>query len=521
MDSLYVRQYLDMAARRKWWVIIPFLLVVLAGLTYAMVTPEIYRAQTLILVQPQKVPEDFVRSIVSTTAEDRLRTISQQVTSRTNLEKIIKEYKPFDSPNNNMLLDDKVALLRTLININVSGGHSRRGGSETNAFTISFRDKDPRKAMEVTNALASNFITQNLKIRESQAMGTSSFLADELDSVEKKLMKKEEVLKEYRERYMGGLPEQLQTNLSILERLQGQLTQLQNNLRDAENRKILVQGQIAEQENGGGVGILSRQSSRAQGPRDLVSLKGELASLESRYTQNHPDVIRLKKMIAELEGKKSGQNGEGPPVSSVDQTLRHQLQDIGLEINNLKGEIIKAHSQIEAYQEKVEETPKREQELLSLNRDYKNLKELYNSLLNRKLEAQIAVSMESKQKGEQFLVVDPAKVPQRPVEPDFRKIFLLTLVLGLGIGCGLAYLLESMDTSYKSPDEVEKELQLPILVSMPFRYTQGELRNMKIKGILAMASVTVGFFVAAFVIVLATKGMDSMANFIENIFIGV
>ena len=205
MDNFDLTKYINMAIKRKWWIIVPFLITLLGGLTFLLITPKVYEAQTLILVQAQRVPEEFVRSIVSTTIDDRLRTITQQVTSRTNLEKIIENYGLYSSSHSDLLMDQKVELLREMITIDVSKDSGRRD-SETNAFTISFRDEDPQKVMKVTNALASNFISENLKIREEQALGTSSFLSDELTSVEDQLKGKEEELKTYRERYMGGSP---------------------------------------------------------------------------------------------------------------------------------------------------------------------------------------------------------------------------------------------------------------------------------------------------------------------------
>jgi len=518
MDAFDIKKYIDMALRRKWWIIIPFMLVVLAGLTYCLKVPRVYEAQTLILVQPQRVPEDFVRTIVTETVEDRLKTITQEVTSRTNLEKIIQQYNLF-AFKLNMLLEDKVERLRELITIDVSYGGSRRT-DDTNSFTISVRGKDPKKVTEVTNALTFNFIAENLKIRESQAVGTFAFISDELESVRKRLMEKEEELKQYRERYMGGLPEQLEANLSILERLQGQLDQIHSSLRDAENRKVTLQAQIAEQEKVG-AGLLMPVSPQGNEPTDIPSLRNRLASLEARYTQNHPDVIRLKEMLAIMEAERGAKTVDSPersiPVSREVQVLRSQVQDITLEITSHKAEIKKIRSQVKWYEKKVEDTPKREQELLTLNRDYENLNALYNSLLNRKLEAEMAVSMESKQKGEQFRIVDPAKIPSRPVEPDLKKMILLTLALGLGLGGGLAYLIETMDTSFKTPEEVEKELQLSVLVSMPIRYTVKELRIIKIKKVLAFTSVTVGFLASAAGIVFSIKGVDETMGFAENL----
>ncbi|MBW1997916.1 MAG: hypothetical protein JRJ29_08115 [Deltaproteobacteria bacterium] len=517
MANSEIQKYVDVALRRKYWIVIPFLLVLLGGLTYALVAPRIYEAQTLILVQPQRVPEDFVKPIVSIGIEARLPTITQQVTSRTNLEKLISQYNLFDFKTG-AVIDEKVLLFRKRITIEVSRGRGR--GTEANAFTIRVRYEDPKKAMLVTNALASNFILENLKIREAQAMGTSAFLADELRSIQRKIKKKEEDLKLYREKYMGGLPEQLETNLKILERLQAQLDQLQTTLANAEDRRLILQREAQRQEEG--LVLAGPTLAGGGGVSDLARLKAELASLEAKYTNKHPDVIRLKEMIARLEKRQSGVKDETSNTTSVPESsiasreVRQQISELEVEIRLRKQEIQNTKAQVKWYQKKVEETPKREQELLTLTRDYENLKELYKSLLNRKLEAEIAVSMESKQQGEQFRVLDPAKEPLNPVSPKMKKVLLLTLVLAIGLGCGLAYAVEMMDTSFRTPEEVEKELEIPVLVSMPIWYTKGEMRRQKAVGILKATSVAVGFIAGAVAIVSATRGLDSVIAFVKR-----
>ncbi len=539
MESFDIMKYIEMALRRKYWIIIPFLLSLLGGLHHILITPEIFEAKTLILVQPQKVPSSFVRSIVSSGVEERLKTITQQVTSRTNLETIIKEYQLYTGKK--MILEDKVGLVRGRIRINVG-----RGGKGGNSFEIVFRGEDPKKVMQVTNALSSKFISENLKIRESQALGTSAFLADELEAIRKRLSKKEGQLTEYRQKFMGAMPEQLQTNLNLLGRLQMQLEQLHSNLRDGENRKLIIQQQIGDSEMrqkqiadaGMGTSLTEKElssTSEEEGSEDLVALRKQLALLKSRYTDNHPDVRRLKKVIEKIEeGESESEEVEefssGPEVDGseadltdiepilpmMDDFLKPQLQQIDNESKKNRAKIQEIQSKIETIQKRVEETPKRELELITVKRDYGNLKTLYSSMLNRKLEAELAVSMEKKQKGEQFRVVDPAKIPVKPVEPDARKIILLTLILGLGLGGGLAYLLEFMDTSYKTPDDVEKELQMPVLVNIPIRYTAKELKRQFRKKVLMAASVAVGFILSASGIVIAVKGVDATLLFIKS-----
>lgn len=533
MEPVEITKYLDMAVRRKYWIIIPFLLTVLIGSGYGLMKPKIYEANTLILVQAQKVPQNFVQSIVTVNIEDRLRTISQQVTSRTNLESIIEKYGLYSDTE--MIMEDKVSLFRKRIQINVAS----RGGHGGNSFAIAFRDSMPRRTMEVANALASNFISENLKMREAQAIGTSDFLSDELQSVRRRLAEKEDQLKNYREKYTGGMPEHLDTNLRILDRLQKESEELNTALRDAENRKLIIQQQIAQTQamakqmtNMQGSGSLieydDTSESQVAGSAELEGLRRQLKMLETRYTENHPDVRRVREMISKLEAEDAESEGAQPETESIQEEaiagispegnlFEPQLDQINSELAHLKGEIRKVQAKIEIHRVRVEQTPKREQELLGITRDYDNLRELYNSLLNRKLEAELALNMEKKQKGEQFRVIDPARIPEKPVEPDLRMILLVVLVLGLGLGGGLAYGVEFMDSSYRNPEELEKELQIPVLVSMPIRYTEGEIRSRKRRSLLVAFSVAAVFILSAVGIVIAVKGFEPTLQYVKNL----
>lgn len=534
MKQSEIKNYLDMASRRKWWFIFPFLLSLLGGLTAMLILPKVYEAETLVLVQRQKVPEHYVQEIVSTDLPDRLNIISQQVTSRSNLETIIDEFHLYAGAPD-MVKEEKVEKLRARISIKiVEGGR----GTTANAFSIAFRDESPRKAMEVTNALASNFISENLKIREAQAIGTSNFLAEELEAVRTRLKAKETLIMGYRKQHIGTLPGDLETNLSMLTRYQSEVEELNKNLRDAENRKLIIQEQLAEAERSEQLLAAAQAEetvvspepvAEGEGPRSLSALRRDLKILESRYTPRHPDVIKLKGMIAQLEKEAAAAEPSAPagPIGSPERRdnypprasdiLRKQLAEIELTIADTKAEIATARERRAMYQRRVEETPEREQELTVLRRDYDNLKALYDSLLDRKLEAEISVNLEKKQKGEQFRIVDVAKLPRIPVEPDLRKILLMTLVLGLGLGGGLAYLREMMDASFKTPDDAEHALKLPVLVSLSMRYSPSELRRQKWKKILSVTAVTLGFAAAALTIIITTKGLQRTLAFANEL----
>ncbi len=519
MENFDIKKYIELALRRKYWIVIPFMVVILVGFAYLLKTPKIYEAKTLILVQEQKVPTEYVRSIVSSDTQDRLRTITQQVTSRTNCEKIITDHQLY-SDDTKMLMEDKYNLFVKSVDIKVSG----RSGREGNAFTITFQGKDPRKTMLVTNTLASNFITENLKLRESQAFGTSSFLADELESVRTQLQEKEEQVRVYKEKYRGGLPEERDTNLRMLERLQLQLDQLNNNLRAAENRRMILQ----QGASSGFTEGLPRNDSLTPQQRSANTLEGlrnELKNLRLKYTDNHPDIIDLKKQIESIESQLGSSEGIVDNTNDgsfkVNNLANMQLDEVQREISTIKGQIENISSKIRFYETKLEETPKRELELVALNRDYNRLHGLYNSMLDRKLESQIALNLERNQQGEQFKIIDSAQIPIKPVKPDIRKLLLMIIGIGLGIGCGMAYLVEFLDSSYRSPDNAEKELGFPVLVCLPYLFTEQELKARRKRRIIIASSMVAGYCVALIAVVITIKGFDETISFFKGFLTGI
>ena len=451
--------------RRRWVILLPFCLVLLAGIYFAIVTPRIYEAKTLILVEGQRVPQNFVQSIVTEDTSERINTISQQILSRTNLEKVVQSFSLFTGPEYaNMYMEEKVSALRESISVNVITDRRR----QTDAFEISFKGRDPQKVMRVVNGLTASFIDENLKVRESQAIGTSTFLEAELETMRVRLEQLEENIKNYRKANMGELPEQLETNLRILERLQETLSNRQQNQREAKILLAEVQTQSASRQNQVVI-IGPGQGGQQQTGATLEELTAELETLQSRYTARHPDIIRLKKQIAEMETREGTepQPGDAPSTVRLSPQMRTQISELQREIQGTALEIQGIEAQISLYERRIENTPKREQELLGLKRDYQNIQTSYDSLLNRKLEADIAVNMERKQKGEQFKIVDPARLPQKPVEPNMKKIFLMVIAAGLGLGGGLAFLLEMTDKSFKKPDELESAFDLPVLATIP------------------------------------------------------
>ncbi len=394
------------------------------------------------------MPSEYVQSVVTSSINQRISTISQQILSRSNLEKIIDQFNLYaDKPD--MYLEDKIAEMRQRVRVKIE--QARHG---TEAFSIRFNGSDPHRVMRIANTLASYFMDENLKVREAQAVGTSEFLDLELEKTRQRLEEMEAKLSAYRAEHLGGLPDELDSNLRTLDRLQLQMADKHVLLREARTSLAMVESRINEIEtlsrqpaqtgsdipaSGSGTVILSNQEK-------LALARQEYEQLLTVYTPHHPDVKRLVKTIENLEKRVAADNqsnmessNSATPGSSATPSdprlagLETEKGQLKMDIQALTMELNDIEKKMTVYQKRVEETPRREMELQSLNRDYANIKEVYNSLLNRKLEAELSVNMEKRQKGEQFRILDPAKLPEKPVSPDVIKFFILSVAAGLGL----------------------------------------------------------------------------------------
>lgn len=515
--------YLSLAIRRRWFIIAPFCLAMVVGIYLSFTLPKVYQAETLILVEPQRVPTDFVRSLVSIDISARLSTISQQIMSRSNLEKIIKEFKLFEDERfKGRFLEEKVEILRQQIAVKIT---QAKGGAD--AFSISVKGEDPQKVQKVANALATYFIDENLKVREAQAIGTSSFLDDELNAMRRRLDESEEKMRVFRQENMGELPDQLQTNLSILTRLNDQLSTKEEGLRDAKTRLITIGRNKDDNLSAQNQLALARPDGGGS-PKDetvsLEKLREQLEIVESRYTPRHPDVVRLKRLIAELEGKQ-GKNNDGTGLANKEKGARvagarpappDPSEQTIMEIQSLEEDIAKIKQQILVYEKRVENTPKREQELLSLNRDYDNIQKAYNSLLNRKLESEIAVNMERKQKGEQFKILDFARLPEKPIQPNMQMIFAAAVVAGLGLGAGLVFVSDLANPSFRLLSEIEA-LGVPVLAAVPAIARSNEVSKWYQSWIITAVAMVMAALLLSGLAIVTTKGTDPVKAFVRKL----
>jgi len=485
---LTTHDYLEIGLRRKWYIIFPLVFSILISFGVCKYLPKVYKATTLILVQPQSIPENYVRPTITDTVINRLNTIGQEIMSRTRLEKVIEEFNLYKDLRKKFPMEEAVEAMRKAIEVKVQEEKKER---TRNSFTISFEGEEPKTVMMVTNKLASLFIEENLKVRELQAGGTSEFISKELLTMEDLLKRKEQEIRAFKERNMGQLPQQLDANLRILEQLQQQLRTASEKIRAAEDRTIIFQGQLEQLKKlePRGDSLPNQEGLNTSRFREdpviqLNALKRELSSMQTRLKETHPDVIDLKKKIAtvesQMEGRsKSPQEDEKittkilppPRLDSDTERLYAQLTERYnsslLEAKRLKEEEKELKGQMSLYQRRIEDTPKREQEIVLLTRDYELVKTNYQSLLDKKMQAQMAENLERKQKGEQFKILDPAVLPEKPIKPDRNKILLIGGLLGIVLGIGLTWFRESLDQSFRTVSDLEEYLGIPVVATIP------------------------------------------------------
>ncbi len=475
IQKIDLQPIFDIVLRRKWWIIISLLVSLIGGIVYIAITPKTYKSTTLILVEAQRIPSSYVKSTITETLQSRLNTISQQVKSRTNLERIIKQFKLNEPREKGRFEKIKDRILKELglgaeDNKNRAGDNLQfinfvrnkiqvalKGGKK--AFKISFEWYDPKIAADVANALASQFIEENLKIREQMAMGTTKFLETEVNRLKRKLEKKEKELEAFKKKNMGMLPNELTSNISILTQLKDEYNNLMEAINIAKQKEILLQEQLSSEKSSQEIALTKESKVDS-----IEELEVQLRELKSIYTDKHPDVVALEKKIERLRQRKgSGQYIEKKPKGA----LYYQLKQVRNSIKNYEKALQKIKEQISFYKKRIEMTPKISLQLEKMQKEYSVISKRYQDLLAKKLNAEMAEELEKRQKGEQFRILDLAVPSTVPYSPDVKKVAIFSILFGLGLGGGLAFLKESLDPAFYTPEEIEAYLGVKVIVCLP------------------------------------------------------
>ena len=411
---------------RRWWVLVPLAIGLAAAPFLARFAPERYRSETMILVVPQRVPDSYVKATVTEKIEDRLPSISEQILSRSRLERIITDMNLYPELRAKRVMEDVVAAMRQDVTVTLAGGREN-----ADSFRVAYVNDKPDMARKVTERLASLYIEQNLKDRENQANSTSQFLETQLQDAKQRLVDHEEKLEAYRTKHSGELPTQLQGNLQSIQNASFQLQALNESKNRAVERRLLIERQIADTES---TPLNEPAASPVQqvvpaSTRQLLDLaRVRLTGLQQHYTEEHPEVVAAQRLVEELQVRLDAENPLGGvdatparPVSQAEAAQRKRLLELKAELlvvdkqlESTRDEEAQLRATIAGLQSRVDALPSRESELVELTRDYTTLQTSYSSLLLKREDSMMAANLERRQIGEQFRILDPASMPEKP-----------------------------------------------------------------------------------------------------------
>ena len=504
LDEPVHRSWEDYSAivlRRRWWILLPLFLVWATAWGASWLWPSTYESEALILVEQQKVPDQYVIPNVTANLQGRLQSMSQQILSRTRLQSTIDRFHLYAQPRGLEALlksGDPVERMRDDIKIELVDAPGRPG--DLTAFKMHYSAVSPELAREVNSELTTLFIDENLKTQTQLSENTTAFLEKELEDARANMADQEAKVASFKAKHLGELPSQLESNVQILSGLQGQLQNTQRTLDAARQQKLYLEslqqqyesaqatlGNATEDPNGASPQTLEQQ---------ILDLQRRLRDLQAKYTDQYPDIVALKEEISKAEGlkkqnekemadnQKEPQATNGVDAASMEQVQRgspssmmqvqSQLKANQLEISNDERRAKDLEAEISGYQSRLNLTPETEQELTNISRGYEESKSNFDSLLQKQMQSQLATSLEHRQQGEQFLIIDPPSLPPKPSAPNRLAFSLGGLIAGFLLGLGLASVLELVDVRVRQEKDLEGIVPVRVLVGIPRLSTQRE-----------------------------------------------
>jgi polysaccharide chain length determinant protein (PEP-CTERM system associated) len=483
---------LAIVRQRVWFLLVPFAVVAAVTAVVARWLPDTYQAQALVAVVRQQVPESIVRPAVTTGLDERLQTIQEQVLSRPRLEKIILELNLYPEERRTGIMEDIIQRMKTR-DLGI-----RRISPVT--FRVTYNGRDPVSTMKVVEHVASAFINESLSDRSRLTDQTNNFLDSATETARQELAKREQQLVDYRLRHSGELPTQLEANLRQMGNLYAQVQNIQLAVNNLRQSRILLERQLATELETPAAAAASappeapQPAGRGGAPsaaRTLAQARLDFEALSARYTPAHPDVQRAATVIQDLEAKAAAEAAASPAVRGLPigaspaevlrarriDELQKQLEENDAQVGKHLADEKRLRDEAAVFQARVEAAPRREAELTELMREYPVLQASYAALRQKSEQAQLSASLESRQIGEQFRLLEPATVPVRPASPDRMRISLFGMAGGLALGVALVGLLEFRDSGFTTDGQVTELLGLPVLAVVPVMKSDPERRR--------------------------------------------
>jgi len=472
--ALTLEDYGAILKRRGWMIAIPAILLPLIGFGITFLVQPQFISQTLVLVEQQKVPDDYVKPVISEDLSGRLASMKEQILSRSRLSPIIERFNLYGTMR--MSMDDRIDATRKSIDIKpIHSEMARTGGLP--GFFISFKASDAHTAQQVCGEITSLFVSENLSDRTASAEGTTDFLKGQLADAKRNLDEQDAKLAKFQQTYVGKLPGEEMPNMNMLTSLNTQLDASTQALARLEQEKSYQESMLALQQSQNSQSPESKLAPQAQ-QGELQGLLSQESELTARYTDDYPDVVSVRRKIKELRAEMA----KTPAVASLPspsttstrsdsapvQQLRAQLRSLDQMITQKKREQNQVQGQIRVYQDRISSSPMVQADFKNLTRDYQTAQQFYDDLLKKMNQSKMATDLERRQQGEQFRVMDEPNLPESPAFPK-RILFVgAGLVAGLALGVLIVCLMEYRDTAVRSERDIWAFTKLPTLAVISY-----------------------------------------------------
>lgn len=530
-----ISEYLEILVRRKNLLLISFLIIGFLGFVLAMKLPPVYRSSATILIEDQQIPRSMVETTITDFADKRIELIRQRVMTRDRILSIIQKHKVYLDERDKLVPSEIVTRFQEDAEIKMISADvldpNRGGGKATIAFNISFSDSNPVLAQAVANELVSLFLDENTRVRAQRAAKTTDFLSAEAEKLKSEMGSIETQIMDFKAKHGYSLPEMLQNNLSSLDRATESLRQTDSDIRIAQDRIVYLTDSLRQAEDD----VPASQTGKPLNKDEqLRLLKSEFIHLSSLYTATHPDVLRVKRQIQNLEPTFDGQANEvdarkeltdaenilielkkkysetHPDVLKQEKRVSNLTEKLAEATNKTAELVDDAHQSNTLYtsianqltttqheldqlittreqlqknklelQSYIDETPLVEKEYQDLLRMRQTSLNKYAELEAKYREAKLAQTLEEEQKGETFTLIEPPIAPDKPEKPDRKKIIVMGFGLGIGVGLGLIILLELMHETIRGAKALERITGMPPIVAIPYIQTPQDRLNQK------------------------------------------
>lgn len=541
-----------------------FVVIVAIGVGFAYSLPDVYRSQGYILIEEPAIPEDILRSTVTTYATRQLTILNEKILTIPTVIRLVEEFNLYPDRRKNTPVELLAQEARLAIGVQIQSRDSvnAQGVPSLRAvgFTVSFESEDPQKAKEVADELVALYLEENLKVRSEQTSETADFLESEVAKMEAEISELESQLARFKEENADRLPSMSGVNMQMMTRLDGQILQLESELQSLEQVRVSIEAQMATVDPS--IPVRLADGSYAMSPLDqLRQLQTQLTVYQSRYSNDHPDVIATKRDIeslrtrfgldadldaldeeirdaeAELALALERYSPEHPDVVQLQRTIENleqqriqqtekqleavvepdnpayiqlaaSLASIDIEERSLKEQIAVSYADMADYEERIMATPQVEKLLAALSRQLNSTSNRYWVMRDKQFAAEMGETLETESKGEEMLLVEPPRVPLRPFKPNRGAIIVLSLLFGLVAGVGVTQLVDSIDSSIRGGAAIVSVQGVPPLVEVPYIYTDLEIaRALRLKK-LALIGIAPAAIVVAIVLHFTVLPLD-------------